>query len=417
MSGPRDFPESFLWGSATAAHQVEGGNVNNDWWAWEHRSGTPAVESSGDGIDHWHRWPEDVALMAELGHTAHRFSVEWSRLEPAPGEWSAASFDHYRRVLEALADAGLAAFVTLQHFTLPRWLAEDGGWLAPGAVDRFAELSGRVAERLGDLVPWFCTINEPNVLARFGYDLGLFPPGHTDPVLAERATERLLAAHAAAVQAVRAARPSTPVGLTVALSSMQPARPDEECAREVERLRYRSVTPYLTEPAGDFLGVQYYTRWLIDPRVRTAEGTRAGPPEGARLTQMGWEIHPGGLREVLHEAAASGLPLVVTENGIATDDDGEREAYVAAHVEQVALALRDGLDVRGYLYWSAFDNFEWNDGYRPTFGMVSVDRGDGLRRTPRGSAHAFARLARSGRLDALPGPAVGAPAGRARTSG
>jgi beta-glucosidase len=395
VTGERDFPADFLWGSATAAHQVEGGNVNNDWWEWEHRPGTPAVESSGDGIDHLHRYAEDLALMADLGHSAHRFSVEWSRLEPAPGEWSAAGCDHYRRVRETAAEHDLAAFVTLQHFTLPRWLSDEGGWLAPHAVDRFADFAGRVARELGDLVPWFCTINEPSVLSRYGYDLGLFPPGVRDPAAADRVTERLVAAHGAAVEAVRAESRDSKVGITLSLAAMQPAREDADCTAEVARLRERLVTPYLDAPAGDFLGVQYYTLWRIDP---LEDGSRAEAPPGTRLTQMGWEIHPAGLREVLHEAAAGGLPLIVTENGIATDDDDERLAYVEAHVRAMAAAMADGVDVRGYLYWSAFDNFEWNDGYRPRFGMVAVDRTDGFRREPRASALAFGRLARTGRL-------------------
>ena len=396
----RDFPEDFIWGSATAAHQVEGGNVNNDWWAWEHTPGTPAVESSADGIDHRHRFDEDFALLAGLGHQAHRFSVEWSRLEPAPGEWSGATVDHYRRVLESLHRHGLEPFLTLQHFTLPRWLADEGGWLAPDAVARFAELAHRVAGELGDLVPWFCTINEPSVLCRWGYEMGQFPPGRKDPAAAERVTERLVVAHHAAVEAVRAAAPAAKVGITLALASMQPARPDEECTAEVARLRRRLDAPYLDAPAGDFLGVQYYTLWRIDPR---AEGSRGDAPAGTRLTQMGWELHPEGLREVLHDAARAGLPLLVTENGIATDDDAERLDYLEGHVRQMARAMAEGVDVRGYLYWSAFDNFEWNDGFRPRFGLVAIDHGDGLRRVPRPSAQAYAELIRTGRVASLRG--------------
>ena len=395
-SGGRDFPEGFLWGSSTAAHQVEGGNTNSDWWAWEHRPGSPAVEPSGDGIDHYHRYASDFALLASLGHDAHRLSLEWARIEPAPGEWSSAALEHYRRVLGSAQDHGLTVFATLQHFTLPRWFAEQGGWLAPDAVARFGEYASRVTDALGDLTPFVCTINEPSVAASYGHRLGQFPPGLADPVAARTVTEVQIEAHREAVAAVKAASSGTAVGMCLALATLEPVRPDDpacvELCRTLEREQFH---PYLDDPAGDFLGVQYYTRWRIDPH---APDGRAAPPAATRTTQMGWEVHPEGLREVLHLAARTGLPLFVTENGIATDDDAERSAFVTAHLEQVRRALDEGVDVRGYFYWSAFDNFEWNDGYRPTFGLVGIDRGAGLRRVVRGSAVEYGRIARTGRL-------------------
>src|SRR5512142_2276769 len=157
----RDFPEGFLWSTSTAAHQVEGGNVNNDWWAWEHTPGSTAVEPSGDAIDHYHRFDDDFRLLAELGQNAHRLSIEWSRIEPAPGEWSVAALDHYKRVLDSLAAHGLTAFVTLMHFTVPRWFAERGGWVAADAVELFGRYVERVGRALGDRIPYACTINEP----------------------------------------------------------------------------------------------------------------------------------------------------------------------------------------------------------------------------------------------------------------
>jgi beta-glucosidase len=196
-----DFPPGFLWGAATAAHQVEGGNVNNDWWDFEHAAATAARESSGDGIDHLHRYAEDFALLKSLGHNAHRLSLEWSRIEPAPGEFSQAALNHYRRVLVALADTGLTGFVTLHHFTLPRWFAEQGGWLGPDAVTLFARYCRRVAAELGDLMPFVCTINEPQMLALHGYLEGYHPPGLTNPVLWKRVGPVLLDAHRAAVDA------------------------------------------------------------------------------------------------------------------------------------------------------------------------------------------------------------------------
>ncbi|GAA3349322.1 glycoside hydrolase family 1 protein [Amorphoplanes nipponensis] len=407
-----DFPDDFLWGSATSAHQVEGGNTNNDWWDFEHDPATAARESSGDGIDHYHRYGEDFALLAALGHNAHRLSVEWSRIEPAPGEFSHAALGHYRRVLSALRDQGLTAFVTLHHFTLPRWFAARGGWLAPDAAAVFGRFSARVAATLGDLMPYVCTINEPQMVALHGYLEGYHPPGLTNPVLWRRAGEALLAAHVAGVRAVRAEAGSR-VGLAVQLPLLAPARDDAACRTLYEVMRHEIVDRYLdnlTGPdAGDWLGVQYYRRQWVDP---AAPALFAPPPPGTPTTQMGWAVHPDGLRQMLHRAARTGLPLVVTENGIATTDDTERVDYLRTHLAALARARAEGVDVRGYLHWSAFDNFEWSEGGRPRFGLVAVDRDHDFARTPKPSAHALARVARTGRLDALldqPTPHADAP--------
>jgi beta-glucosidase len=401
----RDFPEGFAFGSSTAAHQVEGGNVNNDWWAWEHAPRTTCVEPSGDAIDQYHRYAEDFALLAELGQTAHRLSLEWSRIEPAPGEWSDAALEHYRRVLGTLAEHGLTAYVTLHHFTIPRWLSERGGWLAPGAVDRFERYCERVAAHLGDLMPFACTINEPQIVALLGYRLGEHAPGERSAALYKRVTPRLIAAHEAAVRAVKSGRGDPQAGVCLQLPALEPARPDDPaCVAAFEELRHEMEDVYLEDLQGDWVGVQYYSRMRVDPAVSAGF---ARPPAGAPLTQMGWELHPEGLRRAIASAARTGLPVHVTENGIATADDAERIAYLRDHVGQVAQAIADGIDVRAYLYWSSFDNFEWAEGYRPTFGLVGIDRADGLRRVVRPSAHAFGRLARTGAVSALAEPASG----------
>jgi beta-glucosidase len=395
----RDFPEGFLFGSSTAAHQVEGGNVNNDWWAWEHAPVTTCVESSGDAIDHWNRYAEDFALLAALGQNAHRLSLEWSRIEPAPGEFSGVALEHYRRVLGSLEQHGLTAFVTLHHFTLPRWLSERGGWLAPDAIDRFARYAERVAAALGDLIPFAGTINEPQIVALFGYREGRFPPALRHPPLWKQVTRRLIAAHEAAVAVVKSGRGDPQAGLCLQLPALEPARPDDPaCAAAASELRHEMEDVYLAGLQGDWVGVQYYTRMRVDPA--RVEGF--GPaPEGAPLTQMGWELHPEGLHRAIVSAARAGLPVYVTENGIATADDAQRIDYLRTHLAQVARAIGDGADVRGFHYWSSFDNFEWAEGYRPTFGLIGVDRADGLRRVVRPSARAYGAVARTGAVSAL----------------
>jgi len=395
----RDFPEGFLFGSSTAAHQVAGGNVNNDWWGWEHASVTTCIESSGDAIDQWHRYEEDFALLAGLGQTAHRLSLEWSRIEPAPGEYSEAALEHYRRVLGSLAEHGLTAFVTLHHFTLPRWLSERGGWLAPDAIECFARYAERVARALGDLMPFAGTINEPQIVAYFGYRDGKFPPGLRHPALWKQVTRRLIAAHEAALPAVKSGRGSPQAGVCLQLPALEPARPDDPaCVAAFAELRHEMEDCYLADLQGDWVGVQYYSRMRVDPA--RAEGF-APAPEAAPVTQMGWELHPEGLHRAITSAARSGLPVHVTENGIATADDAERIEYIRTHLEQVLRALADGVDVRSFHYWSSFDNFEWAEGYRPTFGLIGIDRGDGLRRDVRPSARAYGAVARTGALSAL----------------
>jgi beta-glucosidase len=386
--GVEGFPAGFIFGSSTAAHQVEGGNTNNDWWAWEHTQGTTAVEPSGEAIDQFSRYPGDFALLAELGQNAHRLSLEWSRIEPAPGQFSQGALDHYRGVLECLARHGLIAFVTLHHFTNPRWFAERGGWLADDAVDLFARYCDRVADELGELMPWTCTINEPQIVALFGHLTGYHPPGLRDPEAWQRVTRTLIAAHRAVVDLFPRA------GLCLQMPDLQ----GDEGLRAVAQ--HEMIDLYLDDLPGAFVGVQYYTRMVLDPK---APGLVADPPAGVPLTQMRWEIHPEGLLKALCSAARVGLPLVVTENGIATEDDEQRIDYLESHLGVVLDALTEGIDVRGYLYWSSFDNFEWAEGYRPRFGLVGIDRDDELRRVVRPSAHAFGRVARTGRLAALRG--------------
>jgi len=258
------FPDGFLWGSSTAAHQVEGGNVNNDWWAWEHTPQTTGAEPSGDAIDHYHRYAEDFELLASLGQNAHRLSLEWSRIEPEPGEWSQAALDHYRRVLESLAEHGLTAFVTLHHFTIPRWFDERGGWSAADAVERFERYCERVAAALGDLIPFACTINEPQIVSLLGYLQGYHPPGLANAVVWRRVTRTLIEAHAAAVRALAAGAGSPRAGICLQLPALEPARADDEaCVTLYQELREEMVEVYLDGPPGDFVGVQYYTRMRV----------------------------------------------------------------------------------------------------------------------------------------------------------
>ena len=385
------FPDGFVWGTATAAHQVEGGNWNNDWWAWEHQPGGPCAEPSGDACDHWHRYPADLDLVASLGFNSYRFSIEWSRIEPEDGEWSRAALDHYRRVCAACRERGLTPIVTYHHFTTPRWVTHRGGWEDPRTADLFARFCVRAAQAVGDLVGWSCTINEPNVVATMGYRLGLFPPGRSDSGLHRAVNDVLVDAHRKAVEAIRSGPGSAPVGLTLAMTDWQSVDGGEA---RLERIRSVNEDVFLDATGGDdFLGVQTYSRARIGP-----EGNLA-PEEGVETTQMGYEFWPEALEATIRRAVerTGGLPVLVTENGIGTADDTRRVEYVTRALEGVGRCLADGIDVRGYVYWSTMDNFEWALGYMPTFGLVEVDR-ETFERRPKPSAAWLGGIARANAL-------------------
>lgn len=387
----RAFPDGFRWGTATAAHQIEGGNWNNDWWAWEHDPDSGTTEPSGDCCDSFHRYAEDHAIVAALGLDNYRFSLEWSRIEPEDGEFSVAALDHYARVCDDLLARGVTPVVTFHHFTSPRWVAAAGGWASAATAERFALYCERAARHLGDRIGVACTINEPNMVATGGYLGGVFPPGHRDPAERRAVNDVFCRAHRLAVSAIKGVRPDLDVGLTLAMQSPHPVDGGEERARRILR---NLEDVYLEVATGDdFLGVQTYTRMRIGP-----EGA-LGPADGVRTTTMGYEFWPEALEETLRRAwdATDGTPLVVTENGIATERDEERIEYVSRALDGVLRAVADGVDVRGYTYWSLLDNFEWAYGYGPHFGLVSVDRTT-FARTPKPSAHWYASVAKSNAL-------------------
>ncbi len=385
------FPEPFLWGTATAAHQIEGGNVNNDWWAMEHDPTSGCVDVSGDACDSFNRYPEDIALIADLGLGAYRFSLEWSRIEPEEGEFSTVALDHYRRMAATCHEHGILPVVTFHHFTHPRWLAAQGTWEAPNAPDLFARYCEKVTAHLGDLIGMACTINEPNVVATMGWRMGLFPPRVRDRTRRDVVNAAMVSAHRKAIDVIRSGPGDFPVGITVSMTDFQLEPGGEEW---IERLRKPNEDVFLEATEGDdFIGVQTYTRMRVG-----ADG--ALPAEaGVRTTQMGYEVWPEALGATIRRATevTGGLPVYVTENGIGIDDDPLRIEYVTRALAGVRECLDDGIDIRGYFYWSLLDNFEWVLGYGPTFGLVEVDR-ETFERTAKPSAAWFGGVARANGL-------------------
>jgi beta-glucosidase len=383
----RRFPDGFEWGTATAAHQIEGGNWNNDWWQWEHTPGSGCAEPSGDACDSWNRWRDDVAIVRDLGLNSYRFSVEWSRIEPEPGEWSSAAIEHYHRIADALREAGIRPVVTFHHFTSPRWFAARGGWLHDEAIDSFARFCERTARELGPVIDRACTINEPNIVAVMGHLMGMFPPGRTDLDETRRVIDALCSAHRKAVDVIRDAAPDVPVGLTLSMTEYEAVDGGEAM---LEQTRALMEDGFLDVTAGDdFVGVQCYSRMRLGPKGPL------GPGEGVTVLPMGYEYWPQALGATIRRAwdyTGRSIPIVVTENGIGTEDDTMRISYVDTALASVLDCLDDGIDVRGYTYWSLLDNFEWAFGYVPKFGLVAVDRTT-FERRPKPSAVHYREIA------------------------
>lgn len=403
---PPTYPETFLWGVASAGHQVDGNDIMSDTSFLEQVEPTVFVEPSGDACRSWELWPQDLDLVAAAGLTSYRFSVEWARTEPEDGRPDSAGLDHYDAMVDGCLARGLAPAITLNHFTSPQWFARAGGWLSPDAPSRFADHCTRVMERLGDRVALVVTLNEPNLPATLLW--GGLPDSVVD--LQRRTLEAasraagvprfrsanvvvpeerlaiedgLALGHVAARAAVRAAAPDVPVGLAIAV--VDDVALDDEGATLVSRKRADCYERWLELAAGDdFIGVQNYEQVAHD---------RTGPvhPVGAAaVNQMGTPVVPeslGGAVRYVH--GASGLPVVVTEHGIATADDTVRAEFLPPALESLDAAVADGVPVLGYYHWTLLDNFEWIFGYRFQLGLHTVDRVTG-RRTAKPSATVLA---------------------------
>ena len=406
------FPSKFLWGAATAAHQVEGNNLNSDNWLLERAPNTMYKEPSGDACDHYHLYDQDINQLADLGFNAYRFSIEWARIEPEKGFFSRAELEHYRRMLEACHKRGLTPLVTYSHFTLPRWFAYQGAWENPESVDLFARYCEKATTHLGDLIAHAATFNEPDIPYLFhwinlpnapaGMDLAgimaaqkaglrqhLNAPQFSSFLIgdAEKSRENMMAAHTKAKSAIKSAR-NIPVGLTLAMEDDQPEGSDTRYAEKQADV----YGPWLKlAKQDDFIGVQTYTRSRIAAKALP-------PPQGAELTQMGYEFYPESLEHTVRFAAKeTGVPVIVTENGVATEDDTRRVEYIRRALAGVKRCIDDGIDVRGYIHWSLLDNFEWIFGYTPKFGLIAVDR-ETQKRTVKPSAVLLGKIAKANSL-------------------
>jgi beta-glucosidase len=401
------FPTDFLWGVSGSGHQTEGGNDASDTWFLEHVTPTVFREVSGAACDGYTRWQEDVDLAAGMGLNAYRFSVEWARVEPTPGDFSTEALDHYEAIVDRCLERGLAPVVTFNHFTSPHWFAGRGGWLHPDAPASFARYCAAVTERFGDRIAVGVTMNEPNLarllswmhvpdfvrdleratLAAASSAAGVERYRVSNVMLPEEMdaiADGMEAGHVAARAAIKARRPDLPVGLSLAIA-------DDVVEGDDPRLRDRKRDEVYARwlrlaRDDDFVGVQNYERLHYD-----AEG-EVLPAEDQPRNQMGSAVEPASLEGAVRYAhGASGVPVLVTEHGMATDDDTLRTAFLEPSLEGLARVMDGGIPVLGYLHWTLMDNFEWIFGYSYQLGLHEVDRTT-YARTPKPSAKAYAAL-------------------------
>jgi len=466
--GVLSFPPGFAWGAATAAYQIEGGATADGrgqsiWDTFCRVPGMVRRGANGDvACDSYHRYDEDVALLAGLGLTAYRFSISWPRVQPGgAGPVNQKGLDYYRALLDELAASGIAAAVTLYHWDLPQELQDAGGWAIRDTAKRFADYAGLMAEHLGDRVARWITLNEPQVVASHGYRDGVHAPGVTDDAAAAAATHHLLLAHGLAAQSLRGVRSETPVGITLDMHTVRLADGSSPEALEqarliteaelnglfLEPLLYGKYPEHarpvlLPEPELiaegdlatisqplDFLGINYYSpvflragdpddlRRYEEPAHCQLPGVVEYRPAELDRTAMGWLVDAEALYELLVQVsdAAPGLPLYITENGCASEDyvdstgkvnDLDRIQYLHQHLEAAARAVKAGVNLAGYYVWSLLDNFEWAWGYQRRFGIVYVDF-ETQRRIPKNSAQFYSDVVRANAVPAFPLDAVG----------
>ncbi|MDO8504832.1 MAG: glycoside hydrolase family 1 protein [Candidatus Liptonbacteria bacterium] len=387
------FPKNFYFGAATSAHQVEGGN-HNDWTEWENKNALrlaslaqgkpwpdyilnppaggpnplePANYISGVACDHYNRYEEDFDIAKRLGHNAHRFSIEWSRVEPEEGKWNEKEIEHYRKVLGALRARGIEPFVTLWHWTLPIWLTKKGGTANKIFPEYFARYTEKIVDALGENVIFWITLNEPLVHAKISYLEGRWPPQKKSLFSYVRVSKNLIRAHKKAYTLIKRLKPEAQIGIAHNMSFFEA---DGSLflnliLKKFGEWRKNFVFLDAISDYQDFIGFNYYSSYLVNFGFRKIKTEQ--------ITDLGWSIYPKGIYMMLNALKKYNKPIFITENGLADAEDKKRAEFVRQHMHWMSEAIKQGVDVRGYFHWSLMDNFEWSDGFWPRFGLVEVD--------------------------------------------
>ena len=397
------FPNGFLWGAASSAYQTEGNNVNADWWPWEnsfqrleytkHRDHKPENYLSGVACDHYNRYEEDFTLAEHLNHNTHRLGIEWSRVEPKEGQFNETELDHYEKVLQSAKFHKFTVFLTLHHFTCPVWFIKKGGFENKQNVDYFVSYAKKIANRLGQYVDFWLTINEPEVYSTYPFLLGVFPPQKRNLLASYRVLNNLILAHNTTAPILKSIT-GKPVSLAYHLSDLQETN---FFAKPITTISHYLANEYIlrrTINNSDYIGVNYYNHHHLG-----FFGPRKNSNSHHPVNDLGWGIHPEAFERVLMNVKKYNKPIYITENGLADSKDTMREKFIKDHLYYVHRAIKQGADIRSYLYWSLTDNFEWQHGFWPRFGLIEIDREDLLRRKVRYSATKFAEICKNNEFE------------------
>jgi len=422
---PLRFPAVFRWGTATAAHQVEGDPADCDWWAWQQVPGhVKDGTNAGRACEWWTgRYVEDLDLAQAMGQNALRVSLDWSRLEPREGQWDAQAFARYREMLGAMRTRGIEPMVTLFHFVSPSWLMGKGGWTNDGVVPLFERFATKAIQELGDLADLWCTINEPSVYAVLSYLLGAWPPQEHSLLTTLRVMRNQLVAHAFAYRAMHRLQPAARVGLAQHLRIFDPYRPRSVLDRWAAGMQDALFNGLVLEPPAsgvlrfplswnkhipeladsqDYIGLNYYSRDMVSFDIKQPGlvfGRRFAMP-GAEFSMEGWgEIYPEGLYRLLKRLHKYGKPIYVTETGVPDNNDTLRPRFLLTHLAAMHRALSEGVPVKGLYFWSLVDNFEWAEGFAARFGLIGLNLASG-QRTVKRSGQLYGEISRAGAITA-----------------
>lgn len=399
------FPQGFLWGAATSAYQVEGNNINADWWQWEKNTGK---ENSGSACRHNELYEQDFNLAKELNHNAHRLSIEWSRIEPEEGKFSQVELKHYIDVIRYLRSLNIEPVVTLHHFTNPAWFSKIGGWENCRSVSYFLRYCDFITQALAKYVRYWTTINEPTIYVSHAYIFGVWPPQEKSLLKAKKVQDNLILAHIKAYRLMHKIYKESGcfkphIGIAQHMQAIVP------CVLNLKNrlagylrnkiYNFMILDKIMRHKAMDFIGINYYSRNLVDARGWGIKNllldTCSHNHKPLEKNSLGWDIYPEGLSDILIKLKKYNLPVLITENGICTDNDNQRWEFIRKHIEQLHKAMEHGVKVIGYLYWSLLDNFEWDKGFGPRFGIIEVDYNTYERRV-RESGRQFAQVCKTG---------------------
>lgn len=419
MTKDLEFPENFLWGAAQSAYQTEGHNYNNDWYKFEQTQGNiKNNDICGVACDHYNRFDSDFELLSNLNQNAHRTGIEWSRIVPEENEVNHEEIEHYHKVFESLKKHNLTSFVTVHHFTIPLWFEQKGGFLKRKNLKHFEYYCDIIAKNFPEVEFWN-TINEPGVLPLMGYMSKEFPPGKRSLLAFSRVYNNILRAHGIAYHKLKEENPKSQVGIVKNVPYFYQKFYNKFWKKWVVSLFDNvynqtffnllnngriSINPLIREKwlkgTSDFFGINYYDALYFKFKFGIPYGMDFMLPEDTRITQMGWGIHPNGLYENLMRVKKEFKgPIYVTENGIATLEDKERQSFILEHLIEVHRAIKNGADVQGFFYWSSMDNWEWAEGFEPRFGLLGIDY-ETQERQVRESAKLYGEIAKQNKISA-----------------